>query len=72
QLRAKLSARLNGGRRMIFVNRAGFKLADKKTQEVAEELSSGRAFILDHNMLFDKALEQVITDLRDLRADRQT
>lgn len=68
QLRAKLSARLNGGRRLIFVNRAGFKLADKKTEEVAEELSSGRTFILDHNMLFDKALEQVITDLRGLRA----
>lgn len=70
QLRAKLSARLNGGRRLIFVNRAGFKLADKKTEEVAEELSSGRTFILDHNMLFDKALEQVITNLRDLRADQ--
>lgn len=67
QLRAKLSARLNGGRRLIFVNRAGFKLADKQTEEVAEELSNGRTFILDHNMLFDKALEQVITDLRDLR-----
>lgn len=70
QLRAKLSARLNGGRRLIFVNRAGFKLADKKTQEVAEDLSNGKAFILDHNMLFDKALEQVITNLRDLRADQ--
>ncbi|MCO6440590.1 MAG: DUF1631 domain-containing protein [Nitrococcus mobilis] len=70
QLRAKLSARLNGGRRLIFVNRAGFKLADKKTEEVAEDLSSGKAFILDHNMLFDKALEQVIANLRDLRADQ--
>ncbi|MDN5871571.1 MAG: DUF1631 domain-containing protein [Nitrococcus sp.] len=70
QLRAKLSARLNGGRRLIFVNRAGFKLADKKLEEMAEELSSGRAVILDHNMLFDKALEQVITNLRDLRASQ--
>ncbi|EAR21002.1 DUF1631 domain-containing protein [Nitrococcus mobilis] len=70
QLRAKLSARLNGGRRLIFVNRAGFKLADKKTEEVAADLSSGKAFILDHNMLFDKALEQVITNLRDLRVEQ--
>ncbi|MDN5848147.1 MAG: DUF1631 domain-containing protein [Nitrococcus sp.] len=70
QLRAKLSARLNAGRRLIFVNRAGFKLADKKLEEMAEELSSGRAVILDHNMLFDKALEQVITNLRDLRASQ--
>lgn len=68
QLRAKLSARLNRGYRLIFVNRAGFKLADKQTEAVAEELSTGQAFILDHNMLFDKALEQVITNLRDLRA----
>lgn len=71
QIRAKLSARLNGGRRLIFVNRAGFKLADKTIAEMAGELSSGRAFILDHNMLFDKALEQVITNLRELRAGQE-
>lgn len=67
-VRAKLSARLRGGERMIFVNRAGFKLADKALNDLAEDLRRGRAVILDDNLLFDKALETVITNLRDLRA----
>ncbi|MBO1680858.1 DUF1631 family protein, partial [Bittarella massiliensis (ex Durand et al. 2017)] len=29
ETRAKLSARLNRGRRFVFVNRAGFKVADR-------------------------------------------
>ena len=68
RMRAKLSARLNEGRRLIFVNRAGFKLADKQIEELAGELEARKAVILDDNLLFDKALETVIGNLRDLRA----
>jgi len=67
-VRAKLSARLNGGRRLIFVNRAGFKLADRILEDMADDLCAGRAVILDDNLLFDKALETVITNLRNMRA----
>lgn len=68
--RAKLSARLNGGRRLIFVNRAGFKLADRPVAEVAAALQTGRAVVLDDNALFDRALENVISNLKDMRAAR--
>lgn len=67
-MRAKLSARLAGGRRLIFVNRAGFKMADKTLLDTARALREGKAQILDDNLLFDKALETVICNLRDLRA----
>lgn len=66
-VRAKLSARLNGGRRLIFVNRAGFKLADKILEDMADDLVAGRAVMLDDNMLFDRALETVIFNLRNAR-----
>ncbi len=66
--RAKLSARLNSGRRFIFVNRAGFKVADRSLAVLIEDLREGRASILDDNTLFDRALESVIGSLRDLRA----
>lgn len=68
KVRAKLSARLSGGRRLIFVNRAGFKMADKALEDMARDLQRGSAQILDDNLLFDKALETVIANLRDLRA----
>lgn len=66
-VRAKLSARLNAGRRLIFVNRAGFKLADKILEDMADDLVAGRAVMLDDNMLFDRALETVIVNLRSGR-----
>ncbi|MGD8429281.1 MAG: DUF1631 domain-containing protein [Ectothiorhodospiraceae bacterium] len=69
-VRAKLSARLNGGKRFIFVNRAGFKLADKPITTLVEELRDGRVVVLDDNMLFDRALENVVSSLRDMRDSR--
>ena len=69
-LRAKLSARLSGGDRMIFVNRAGFKLADRRRDELAEALRKEDVLLLDDNMLFDKALENVVANLRSMRDAR--
>ena len=67
-LRGRLSARLGGGRRYIFVNRSGFKMADRGLERLAQDLLAGRAAVLDDDALFDKALETVISNLRDLRA----
>ncbi|QIT54818.1 DUF1631 domain-containing protein [Aquisalimonas sp. 2447] len=69
-LRAKLSARLSGGDRLIFVNRAGFKLADRRRDELAEALRKESVLLLDDNMLFDKALENVVANLRSMRDAR--
>ncbi len=65
-LRAKLSARLADGDRLIFVNRAGFKLADRRRDELAHALRREAVVVLDDNMLFDKALEKVVADLRSM------
>ena len=71
ELRAKLSARLNRGRRFIFVNRAGFKLADREAGPLAEDFVGGRVAILDDDTLFDRALESVVTSLREMRAGQE-
>jgi hypothetical protein len=64
RVRGKLSARLGDGRRLIFVNRSGFKVVDCTPEELAVDLRDGRAVMLDDGQLFDKALEAVITSLR--------
>ncbi|MCH8506634.1 MAG: DUF1631 domain-containing protein, partial [Ectothiorhodospiraceae bacterium] len=66
-IRAKLSARLADGDRLIFVNRAGFKLADRRRDELADALRRGKVVLLDDNLLFDKALETVVSNLRNMR-----
>lgn len=71
RVRAKLSARLNEGRQLIFVNRAGFKMSERTRLELAEELRAGQVVILDDDQLFDKALESVIANLRQTRAGMQ-
>ena len=71
-IRAKLSARLANGDRLIFVNRAGFKLADRRRDELASGLKRGRVIMLDDNLLFDKALESVVANLRSLRESQGT
>mgnify|MGYP001258065018 FL=1 len=66
-IRAKLSARLSEGKRLIFVNRSGFKSADKMLDEVAAELRDGKIMMLDDDLLFERALETVVANLRDMR-----
>lgn len=68
RVRGKLSARLGDGRRLIFVNRSGFKVMDCTPEELAVELRDGKAMMLDDGQLFDKALEAVITSLRRAQA----
>jgi hypothetical protein len=67
KVRAKLSARLNKGKRLIFVNRSGFKMADLERGHLIHDLKEGKTAILDDNILFDRALESVISNLRDMR-----
>ncbi len=68
-IRARLSMRLSEGDRLIFVNRAGFKLAERRRDELAEALRGGQVVILDHGELFDRALEAVVKNLRRIQAN---
>ncbi len=65
---AKLSARIERAGKFIFVNRAGFKVAEKSLHGLAMEMRCGTVDILDEGLLFDKALEAVISNLRKARA----
>ncbi len=71
KIRAKLSARLRNGERLIFVNRSGFKMAEKSSEQLAYEIKAGLSTILNDSLLFDRALESVITDLKEIKSSRE-
>jgi hypothetical protein len=52
----------------IFVNRNGIKVAEKTQMELAYAMKTGHMRALDHSMLFDRALESVVTSLRQAKA----
>jgi hypothetical protein len=62
--RAKLAAVIKVNGRYIFVNRSGVKVAEKTKQELAVDLKSGLVQVLNDGLLFDRALESVIGNLR--------
>lgn len=67
KIRARLSANLAHGKRLIFVNRSGFKLAEKSISQLEQELNNGSTIMLDDSQLFDRALESVVNNLRQMR-----
>ncbi len=62
--RAKLAAVIKINGRYIFVNRSGVKVAEKTKQELAKDLKSGLVQVLNDGLLFDRALESIIGNLR--------
>ena len=50
------------------MNRNGLKVAEFGRQELARCFDEGRISLLDENQLFDRALESVIGNLRQLQA----
>ena len=62
--RCRLAAYIRPTGKYIFVNRNGMKVAEKNQQELAEALKQGHVRALDNSMLFDRALETVVTSLR--------
>ncbi|TWI54358.1 uncharacterized protein DUF1631 [Pseudomonas duriflava] len=67
KLRCKLAAVIRPAGRYIFVNRAGMKVLEKTREALAVDLGQGRLRILDDALLFDRALESVIGNLRNLK-----
>ncbi len=62
--RCRLAAVIRGAGKYIFVNRAGVKVAEETRETLALQLQQGKLKTLDDGMLFDRALESVITNLR--------
>jgi hypothetical protein len=64
KLRCKLVANIKSLGKLIFANKVGVKVADKKVVEIAEALKKQEARVINDNMIFDQALESVIVNLR--------
>jgi hypothetical protein len=67
KFRCRLAAIIRATGKYIFVNRSGMKVAEETRMSLALALKSGRLHLLDDGMLFDRALEAVIGNLRATR-----
>ncbi|MFT4714002.1 MAG: hypothetical protein ACI8W1_002498 [Candidatus Azotimanducaceae bacterium] len=63
----KLAVRLTNADKMIFVSRAGIKLGEYSTTELAEIILAGQGNIQVENVEFEDTLAQVVTKLRQDR-----
>ncbi len=68
--RAKLSWISPISAKYLFVNRKGLKVADKSAAQLAVELASGRAAVLEEVPLFDRALDAIVERLKANQATR--
>ncbi|WP_297842898.1 DUF1631 domain-containing protein [Pseudomonas sp.] len=67
KLRCKLAAIIEPTGRYVFVNRTGMKVLEKTRMGLAVEFRRGAVRLLDDALLFDRALEAVIGNLRRLK-----
>jgi hypothetical protein len=67
KLRCKLAAVIKPTGKYIFVNRTGMKVLEKTRTGLAMEFRRGAIRLLNDALLFDRALESVIGNLRSLK-----
>ncbi|QEY61338.1 DUF1631 domain-containing protein [Metapseudomonas lalkuanensis] len=67
KLRCKLAALIKPTGKYIFVNRTGMKVLEKTRMSLAVEFRRQAIRLLDDALLFDRALESVIGNLRRLK-----
>ncbi len=68
KLRCKLAAVIKPTGKYIFVNRTGMKVLEKTRMGLATEFRRGAIRLLNDALLFDRALESVIGNLRSLKS----
>ncbi len=68
--RCKLAAHISFSRKYIFVNRSGVKVIEFTESNLIKHYEQGLIRVLDDNQLFDRALESVIGNLRQLQNRR--
>ncbi|AXS85087.1 MULTISPECIES: DUF1631 domain-containing protein [Marinobacter] len=69
RVRCKLAAFIKATGKYIFVNRSGAKVAEYQRQALAADMEAGRITMLDDGLIFDRALESIIDNLRNSRRD---
>lgn len=67
--RCKLAAFIKATGKYIFVNRSGAKVAEYHREQLAEAMANGEIGMLDDGLIFDRALESIIDNLRSSRKD---
>lgn len=67
--RCKLAAFIKATGKYIFVNRSGAKVAEYQRDDLARALAAGEIGMLDDGLIFDRALESIIDNLRSSRKD---
>ncbi len=65
--RCRLAAFIKPTGKYIFVNRNGMKVAEKTKEDLADMLRHNAIRALDNSMLFDRALETIVSGIRDSR-----
>jgi hypothetical protein len=70
-VRCRLAAIIRATGKYIFVNRAGVKVAENNREGLVKAYLSGELSMLDEGRLFDRALESVIGNLRDMKSRNQ-
>lgn len=65
--RCKLAAIISFSGKYIFVNRTGMKVAEFNRLQLSRQYDAGTIRLLASDQLFDRALESVIGNLRELR-----
>lgn len=69
KVRCKLAAFIKATGKYIFVNRSGAKVAEYHRHELAVDMEAGKISMLDDGLIFDRALESIIDNLRTSRKD---
>ncbi|KEF32748.1 Thymidine phosphorylase [Marinobacter nitratireducens] len=69
RVRCKLAAFIKATGKYIFVNRSGAKVAEYLREELAAAMAAGEIGMLDDGLIFDRALESIIDNLRHSRKD---
>lgn len=67
--RCKLAAFIKATGKYIFVNRSGAKIAEFLRDDLARAMEADEITMLDDGLIFDRALESIIDNLRHNRKD---
>ena len=67
KFRCRLAAIIRSTQKFIFVNRSGMKVAEYDRMSLAQAFKDGRVSALNEGQLFDRALESVIGNLRNMK-----
>ena len=70
-IRCKLAAKINAIDKLIFVNRQGVKVVETTRERLARELQQQTVRIISDGLLFSRALESVIGELRESKQTEQ-